>query len=135
MRIAAVRSWPGRLRFMPDDRQSGLLRDMLDSAILIRTYLAAVDRNAFLAGSEKQDAVLRRFEIIGEAASRLSPEAQALFPDIPFRAMRGMRNIIAHDYGEVDLELVWQTAEADLPRLIETLERHFRTHVIDPEGE
>ena len=111
---------------MSDDRQSGLLRDMLDSAILIRTYLGSVDRNAFLADSEKQDAVLRRFEIIGEAASRLSPEAQTLFPGIPFRAMRGMRNIIAHDYGEVDLELVWRTVEADLPLLIETLERHFR---------
>lgn len=112
---------------MPDDRQSGLLRDMLDSAALIRSYLAAVDRRAFMADSEKQDAVLRRFEVIGEAASRLSPESQALFPAIPFRAMRGMRNIIVHDYGEVDLELVWQTAEADLPRLIEALERHFRT--------
>lgn len=125
MRIAAVRSWPGRLRFMPDDRQSGLLRDMLDSAILIRGYLAGVDHTAFMADAEKQDAVLRRFEIIGEAASRLSPEAQALFPGIPFRAMRGMRNIIVHDYGEVDLELVWQTTEADLPHLIATLEQHF----------
>jgi uncharacterized protein with HEPN domain len=38
-----------------------------------------------------------------------------------------MRNIIAHDYGEVDIELVWQTAEADLPRLIEVLERYFAT--------
>lgn len=126
MRIAAVRSWPGPSCFMPDDRQSGLLRDMLDSAVLIRTYLAAVERKAFLADSEKQDAVLRRFEIIGEAASRLSRETQALLPDIPFRAMRGMRNIIAHDYGEVDLELVWQTAEADLPKLIATLEEYFR---------
>lgn len=97
---------------MPDDRQSGLLRDMLDSAILIRTYLEAVDRKAFLADSEKQDAVLRRFEIIGEAASRLAPEAQALFPGIPFRAMRGMRNIIVHDYGTLDLAVVWKTAEA-----------------------
>ena len=126
MSIAAVQSSPGPSRFMPDDRQSGLLRDMLDSALLIRTYLASVDRNAFMADSEKQDAVLRRFEIIGEAASRLAPEVQALFPAIPFRAMRGMRNIIAHDYGEVDLELVWQTAEADLPRLIEALEGYFR---------
>lgn len=111
---------------MPDDRQSGLLRDMLDSALLIRTYLGSVDRNGFMADSEKQDAVLRRLEIIGEAASRISPKTQALFPGIPFRAMRGMRNIIAHDYGEVDLELVWRTVEADLPRLIETLERHFK---------
>lgn len=110
---------------MSDDRQVGLLRDMLDSAVLIRTYLAAVDRQSFLGDCEKQDAVLRRFEIIGEAASRLSAESQALFPDIPFRAMRGMRNIIAHDYGEVDLELVWQTVEVDLPGLIKVLEKYF----------
>ena len=45
-----------------------------------------------------------------------------------------MRNIIVHDYGEVDLELVWQTAEADLPGLIETLERHFQAQPADPEG-
>lgn len=110
---------------MPDDRHYGLLRDMLNSALLIREYLRSSGRNSFLADPEKQDAVLRRLEIIGEAAGRLDPEAQALFPDIPFRAMRGMRNIIAHDYGDVDLELVWRTVEADLPRLTEALERHF----------
>lgn len=110
---------------MPDDRQSGLLRDMLDSARLIRSYLKTADWSSFQSDPEKQNAVLRRLEIIGEAAGRLGPEAQALFPDIPFRAMRGMRNIIAHDYGEVDLDLVWRTVEADLPRLIHALERHF----------
>jgi len=110
---------------MLDDRQSGLLRDILDSARSIRTYLAGVSHETFLAGAEKQDAVLRRFEIIGEASSRLAPETQALFPSLPFRSMRGMRNIIAHDYGEVDLELVWKTATTDLSRLIETLERYF----------
>lgn len=110
---------------MLDDRQSGLLQDMLESARLIRTYLEGTDRSAFMADSEKQDAVLRRFEIIGEAASRLSPDTHALFPKLPFRGMRGMRNIIAHDYGEVDLDQVWQTAEADLPAVIEALEAHF----------
>lgn len=110
---------------MLDDRQAGLLTDMLDSARSIRTYLAGVSRESFLTGAEKQDAVLRRFEIIGEAASRLSPATQALFPSLPFRSMRGMRNIIAHDYGEVDLDLVWKTATADLPALIGTLERYF----------
>ena len=110
---------------MPDDLQQALLRDLLDSARAIRRYLAGVSHEAFMADTEKQDAVLRRFEIIGEAASRLAPEAQALFPTLPFRAMRGMRNIIAHDYGEVDLELVWKTATTDLPVLIATLGRHF----------
>ncbi len=78
---------------MLDERQAGLLTDV-----------------SFFGDAEKQDAVLRRFEIIGEAASRLAPDTQARFPSLPFRAMRGMRNIIAHDYGEVDLELVWKTA-------------------------
>ncbi len=101
------------------------MRDMLDSARTVRRYLTAVTREQFLANSEKQDAVLRRFEIIGEAASRLSGETQALFPTLPFRSMRGMRNIIAHDYGAVDLDQVWKTAEADIDGVIDTLESYF----------
>ncbi len=76
---------------------------MRDSASAISGYLAGVDRQGFFENSEKQDAVLRRLEIIGEAAGRISPEVQKEFSDIPFREIRGMRNIIAHDYGEVDL--------------------------------
>lgn len=49
----------------------------------------------------------------------------ALFPGVPFRAMRGMRNIIAHAYGEVDMELVWRTATNDIDPLIEAIGRHF----------
>jgi uncharacterized protein with HEPN domain len=93
--------------------------------LAIHTYLNAVSHESFLADMEKQDAVLRRFEIIGEAASRLSPETQSLFTNLPFRSMRGMRNIIAHDYGDVDIDQVWKTATTDLDELIATLERHF----------
>lgn len=110
---------------MPGDRQNGLLRDILDSALRIREYLAGVNLEAFLVDPQRQDAVLRRLEIIGEAAGGLSPETRALFPDLPFQGMRGMRNIIAHDYGEVDLDLVWKTATRDLPVLIATLEEYF----------
>ncbi|HEY8901399.1 MAG TPA: DUF86 domain-containing protein [Chthoniobacterales bacterium] len=110
---------------MLDERQTALLRDILDSALAIRSYLEGVSRDRFLENVEKQDAVLRRFEIIGEAASRLSAEARAFFPSLPFRSMRGMRNIIAHDYGDVDIEQVWTTVEADLPEMIETLQSHF----------
>ncbi|MEQ1853066.1 MAG: DUF86 domain-containing protein [Chthoniobacteraceae bacterium] len=56
---------------------------------------------------------------------RVEPETHALFPQLPFRAMRGMRNIIAHDYGDVDLDQVWQTASHDLQPLIEALEVFF----------
>ena len=110
---------------MPDEKQLGLLRDILDSAKTIREYLRGVTHTQFIANTEKQDATLRRFEIIGEAASRLAPETQTQFPGVPFRSMRGMRNIIAHDYGDVDLDQVWQTATADLQPLISTLEEFF----------
>lgn len=73
--------------------------------------------------AEKQDSVLRRLEVIGEAASRLSQETRDRFPGVLFRAMRGMRNIIAHDYGDVDLYLVWKTASDDVPALVETVEK------------
>jgi len=56
----------------------------------------------------------------------LPPETQARFPRLAFRGMRGMRNIIAHDYGDVDIELVWTTANTDLDELIETLSAFFR---------
>jgi uncharacterized protein with HEPN domain len=67
-------------------------------------------------------------EIIGEASSRLAPETQALFPGLPFRQMRGMRNIIAHDYGDVDLDQVWRTASgSDLTTLITVLQSFFES--------
>lgn len=111
---------------MLSEKQYGLLRDILDSASVIQTYLAGVSQAAFMQNTEKQDAVLRRFEIIGEASSRLAPETQALFSGLPFRQMRGMRNIIAHDYGDVDMDQVWRTAsEGDLEVLIATLRTFF----------
>jgi uncharacterized protein with HEPN domain len=92
---------------MLDEKQKGLLRDILDSALQIGAYLKGISHDRFMANVEKQDAVLRRLEIIGEASSRVTPGTQELFPTLPFRAMRGMRNVIAHDYGEVDLDQVW----------------------------
>lgn len=113
---------------MLDEKQHGLLQDILDSARMIQVYLASVSETAFMANPEKQDAVLRRFEIIGEASSRLAPETRALFPGLPFRQMRGMRNIIAHDYGDVDLDQVWRTASGnDLTALVSTLETFFNS--------
>jgi uncharacterized protein with HEPN domain len=106
---------------MRDKFQTSLLVDMRDSAAAIVTYLNGVNREAFYANGEKQDAVLRRLEIVGEAAGRISPEVQREFPGIPFREIRGMRNIIAHDYGEVDLERVWETIAHDIPTLLEAL--------------
>jgi uncharacterized protein with HEPN domain len=75
----------------------------------------AVVRLFIADNTEKQDAVARRIEIIGEATAHLSDETRTLLPDLPFRKMRGMRSIVAHDYGHVDVALVWKAATGKIP--------------------
>ena len=64
-----------------------------------------------------QDAVIRNFEIIGEATKKISKQFIQSHPEIPWQDMAGMRDKLIHDYLDVDLEVVWKTVEADLPLL------------------
>lgn len=63
------------------------------------------------------DAVIRNLEVIGEASSHLPIEIQEQYPDVPWSMMKGIRNILAHEYFGVDLEIVWKTVQDDLPIL------------------
>jgi uncharacterized protein with HEPN domain len=63
------------------------------------------------------DAVLRNLEIIGEAARHIPREVRERFPDIPWAEMQTMRNIVIHEYHGVNLRIIWQTVERDLPLL------------------
>jgi uncharacterized protein with HEPN domain len=65
----------------------------------------------------------RLLEIIGEAAARLPPEERARYPEIPWTDIVGMRNRLIHGYDEVDLDIVWQVVNGDLPGLVAALER------------
>lgn len=65
----------------------------------------------------QQDAMLRNFEIIGEASNHISPEIKQNYPDVEWEAMRGMRNFIIHEYFGVDIASVWNTALNDIPIL------------------
>jgi uncharacterized protein with HEPN domain len=67
--------------------------------------------------------VIRRIEIIGEATAHLSDETRREL--LPFRKMRGMRNIVAHDYANVDLGIVWQVANVHIPEICFALETFF----------
>jgi len=81
-----------------------------------------MDKVSFLASEEKQDAVIRNIEIIGEAAQsirRRHPEFAVRHPEIPWGGVYGMRNAIAHGYFTVDLDVVWKTVFEDLPILAE----------------
>lgn len=81
-----------------------------------------VSSEDFFEDTEKQDAVIRRIEIIGEATAHLSEATRARLPALPFRQMRGMRNIVAHDYGHVDVALVWKAATEKIPLIRRVLE-------------
>jgi uncharacterized protein with HEPN domain len=108
-----------------DADQTGRLRDILDAARLISSYVAGTDESQFRSDTQKQDAVVRRIEIIGEATLHLSNQTRQAVPQLPYRRMRGMRNVIAHDYAGVDLQIVWEVATVHIPELLAILEQFF----------
>ncbi len=105
--------------------QIGRLRDILNAARLVASYVKDVSATEFNENTEKQDAVVRRLEVIGEATDHLSEPTRSAIPGLPFRKMRGMRNIVAHDYANVDLRIVWEVATVHVPEVCATLERFF----------
>lgn len=81
-----------------------------------------VGREGFMKTPMIQDAVIRNFEIIGEATKILSPELRNLYSDIPWQQMAGLRDVLIHDYLKVNLNLVWQIIEQNLPELKKQVE-------------
>jgi uncharacterized protein with HEPN domain len=103
-------------------RDAASVLDILLSARLARDYVAGTTWEAFVADRQRQDAVVRRLEVVGEAARRVSEGGRAALPGLPWRQMVGMRNRMIHEYDRVDLAVVWETLERDLPPLIAALE-------------
>lgn len=74
-------------------------------------------REAFFADGKTQDAVIRNIEIVGQAAKGISDATRALEPGVPWRQIAGMRDKLIHEYFGVDLALVWDVVERDLPNV------------------
>ena len=101
------------------------LAHMLDAVGQIQTYARGKSPQDFLADRLIQDGVVRNIEILGEASRNLLdaiPDAATRFPGIPFGAIYGMRNQLAHGYFAIDLDLVWKVVERDIPALRVELE-------------
>jgi len=83
-------------------------------------------KEKFLETPMIQDAVIRNFEIIGEATKHLSPELKSTYPDVAWKQIAGLRDILIHDYLKVNLNRVWGIIEQSLPQLKQTVEAILR---------
>ena len=105
--------------------QLGRLPDIPEAERLIISYLPDTTETACSIDMQKQDAVIRRIEIIGEATAHLTEETRHSFPQLSFRQMRGMRNIVSHDYGNVDPKTIWEVETIHVPKVCSVLEKFF----------
>ncbi|MDB5010021.1 MAG: hypothetical protein JWQ06_810 [Mucilaginibacter sp.] len=97
------------------DRQR--LLHIIEAIDEIQIYTANTDIKAFLTNSMMRFACIKQIEIIGEAANLISPETKAIFSDLEWKQIIGMRHILVHEYFGVDFELIWQVIINDLPVL------------------
>lgn len=93
------------------------LKHIKESIKSIKNYVGNVDFESFSRDEKTIDAVIRKIEIIGEAAGNLSQEFCNAHPEIPWRDMIDMRNVLIHEYFGVIVKTVWDTVQDDLPEL------------------
>jgi len=98
-----------------------LLEDMLESANKIKRYTKNMTLDSFMSDEKTIDAVVRNFEIIGEAANRIDLDFRTKNPELKWKRIRGFRNRIVHDYFGIDYEIVWEIIENNLDELIDWL--------------
>ena len=93
------------------------INHILDAITNIESFLEGVSRNYFIENEEKQSAIIRQIEIIGEAVKNLSNELRSKYHEIEWNKITGMRDKIIHKYFGVDLNIVWEVLKKDLPVL------------------
>lgn len=114
-----------------EDKERDLfrLKHIIESAEKIESIVAELNSlDSFLAQWKDQDAMIRNFEIIGEASIHISDDTKEKYPEIKWYKVRGMRNIVSHEYFGIKLEVIWDTANNDIPVLkkqIETIIANF----------
>ena len=112
-------------------RLGDYLAHMLEAIERIEEYVSDMDEMAFLDNRLVQDAVIRNFEIIGEASNHIEkrfPGFVAKHPELPLSSAYQLRNAVAHGYFKVDFEIIWKTIHRDLPGLY-VLIRHAKGNV------
>lgn len=102
-------------------RDPATLIDILNAARRIEEATASLEWERFEREWLVQSAIIRQLEIVGEATKRLSPEFREAHPEVPWKRMAGLRDVLIHGYDTVDLEMVWLVAREAIPGLIHQL--------------
>ena len=107
----------------PDDHDRAYLWDMRQAALDAFGVVEGLTFSQFETSSLHRLAIERLIEIVGEAARRVSVTFQAAHPEIPWRDIIGQRNVLAHDYGDIDPRRLWQAATVETHQLVEAIDR------------
>ncbi|MBW1694002.1 MAG: DUF86 domain-containing protein [Deltaproteobacteria bacterium] len=92
------------------------LQHVLNAIEKINEYVS-VGHDAFMSHTHWQDAVIRQLEIIGEATKKISMNIRDIYPEVPWRRITGLRDVLIHDYMGVDINAVWQITQKNIPEL------------------
>ena len=99
------------------------LMHIRDSLREVQTFIRGESYESFLKNRMVQNAVMRSFEVVGEAARLISSELRESHPEVPWRLMSDFRNKLIHDYFGLDLEVIWRTATEDTPILLQQIDQ------------
>jgi len=108
-------------------RDHSYLVDILEAGQLMKEFLEGIDKAAFENSPMVQAAVIRQLEVIGEATKRLSEEFRVRHPEIPWRNMAGIRDILIHAYDHVDIDQVWTSAQNSIPDILDKIKTYVQS--------
>jgi len=114
---------------MPERDFTLYLKDILDSGNAVTEFVKSLSFEEFCNDRKTYSAVIREFEIIGEAVGKLPDELKLKCPDVAWQDIKDFRNLLVHEYFGVDFEIVWKIIQDDLPGLVSAIRKMISDHL------